>query len=695
MNSHHDFRDSRGLLYCAAILILSTASISSAWAQQRIVSDPPLLDVKKGTAPRTTLMALPLGAPRMASEKQLDLNIEFTESKIYNPASGRYDSVRLRSYTGASVDAKAPHVAPTIEVYPGDTVRISLHNKLPLDPSCTAHQVDPTPDQVIDAVNTPHCFNGTNLHAHGLWVSPSGNSDNVLLSINPGVDFQYEYNIPPDHPAGTFWYHTHRHGSTALQVASGMVGALVVRGDRLPAADGHGDIDTLLKNADGRAFTERLLVLQQIQYACLDKGVLKSRKVGDKIVEWICDPNDVGGVDGYVDAANNSLFGSSSWGQSGRYTSINGQVLPTFVAKAGEVERWRVIHAGVHDTIALQFRKLKAGAPSVDRLTVEQTASYIDKNCTGEPLPFHLIASDGLTMANAQRTTLATLQPGYRNDALLVFPEQGAYCVINNSISAEASVTQASVSRRLMGLVGVQGGTPVSGNVDEFLKTQLVAAAKRTMPAPVQDKIVADLNNGLKLSSFTPHPDIEEDELKGPGQVLTFFIDTNYVDPATGKKKTKFEVSGTPYDPQRYDPKRIDRKLMLGTAEEWTLTSRLAGHPFHIHVNPFQVVKILDPNGKDVSAPGAIDDAGGTVDPEYAGLKGVWKDTLWVKSLISPPKIVYPNGIYTVVIRTRYERYIGDFVLHCHILDHEDQGMMQNVSVMLNDGTGGLSQGHH
>ncbi len=190
MNSHDDFRDSHGLLYCAAILTLVTASISSAWAQQRIVSDPPLLDVKKGTPPRTTLMALPLGAPRMASEKQLDLNIEFTESKIYNPASGRYDTVRLRSYTGASVDPKAPHVAPTIEVYPGDTMRISLHNKLPRDPSCTAHQTDPTPDQGADAINTPHCFNGTNLHAHGLWVSPSGNSDNVLLSINPGVDFQ-------------------------------------------------------------------------------------------------------------------------------------------------------------------------------------------------------------------------------------------------------------------------------------------------------------------------------------------------------------------------------------------------------------------------------------------------------------------------------------------------------------------------
>src|SRR5262249_41993411 len=150
--------------------------------------------------------------------------------------------------------------APTIEVAPGETVRISLNNKLPLDSSCTNHDA-PT--------NTPHCFNGTNLHSHGLWVSPTGNSDNVLLSINPGVSFQYEYNLPSDHPSGTFWYHTHRHGSTALQVSSGMGGALIVRGDRKPDASHQGDIDTLLRAPSGAPLSERLLVLQQIQYACV------------------------------------------------------------------------------------------------------------------------------------------------------------------------------------------------------------------------------------------------------------------------------------------------------------------------------------------------------------------------------------------------------------------------------------------
>ncbi len=50
---------------------------------------------------------------------------------------------------------------------------------------------------------------------------------------------------------------------------------------------------------------------------------------------------------------------------------------------------------------------------------------------------------------------------------------------------------------------------------------------------------------------------------------------------------------------------------------------------------------------------------------------------------------------YTIVVRTRYERYIGDFVLHCHILDHEDQGMMQNIRIALPDGQGGTAHGHH
>jgi L-ascorbate oxidase len=661
-------------LAAMASLALWRAAPAHAEGAERSVENPPLLELRKAAPFRATLMAPPESGPRAGTERLLDLNIVYTDSELYNPATGRYDKVRLRSYAGTDTNPKRPYVAPTIEVTPGDTVRINLNNKLPADSSC----IDWTGD-----VNTPHCFNGTNLHSHGLWVSPTGNSDNVLLKINPGVSFQYEYNIPPDHPAGTFWYHTHLHGSTALQVSSGMAGALIVRGNRLPSEKANGDIDTLLKRRDGADLRERVLVLQQIQYYCPKPG-------GSKDSVWDCKEGETGVIESYDN------FGPGTWAQSGRYTSINGAILPTFVTRTGDIERWRMIHAGVRDTISLEFRKLKqeVSAGSINTLKAADADRFISENCTGDPIPYHVIADDGLTRASAWQTSLTTLQPGYRSDALVVFPDAGRYCVIDASAPAPASVTQAAESRQLLGVVLAAPGTPVP-NIHNYLTGELVAAAERTMPVPVRSKVVADLKDGLKLASFTPHPDIKDSEVTGR-QELAFFIDTS-------TSNVKFEVSnglgapfdpGKPFDPKPYDPNRIDRLLTLGGVDEWTLQSQFVSHPFHIHVNPFQIVKILDPNGKDVSAPGAVDDAGGTPDPQYPGLKGVWKDTLWVKSLIPPGTA--PKGIYTLVVRTRYQRYIGEYVLHCHILDHEDQGMMQNVSIGLPNGQGGAAaSGHH
>jgi L-ascorbate oxidase len=187
------------------------------------------------------------------------------------------------------------------------------------------------------------------------------------------------------------------------------------------------------------------------------------------------------------------------------------------------------------------------------------------------------------------------------------------------------------------------------------------------MPQEVRAKVRADLSDDLKLTSFIPHPDVADAEIKGR-QMVELKIDVSSGPP-------KFQVNGKPYDPNR-----IDRTLMLGSADEWDITSGTSppvGHPFHIHVNPFQIVAIRNPAGTDVSVDGEAND------PQYANLKGVWRDTLFVK----------PG--YHAIVRSRYQRYIGDFVLHCHILDHEDQGMMQNVRIALPDGQGGIVTGGH
>jgi FtsP/CotA-like multicopper oxidase with cupredoxin domain len=664
----------RGKTLSWRALILGTAAASAllaagtASAQQgREPSEPPRLK-QRGAPPGMPFQ------PTANKEVLLDLNIEYVDGVIYNPRTGRDDKVRLRSYTGEGQPLPERFISPMIVARPGDTLRVDLHNKLPptsttYDPGCAA--------SVMVDHNTPHCFNGTNLHVHGLHVNPGGNGDNVLLSIMPGTDFEYEYAIPPDHPAGTFWYHTHRHGSTALQVSSGMAGPLIIKGDRLPTPTSNGDLDVLLEGVKG--YKERTLVFQQIQYGCFDQNQnikFIANQAGTAVRAWTCDPSDVGGIETYLDNGNTQygpqgFTGFSSWGQSGRYTSINGYVLPTFKIQQNAVERWRMIHGGVRDTIRVIF--VPANSPHVDDRPGEQLAgenmeAFVQANCSFATMPYYTVAADGLTMPQANFGRSITMQPGYRWDALVQFPNAGEYCMLDATSQSTESVGGLPPGIRLLGFVEV-APDPAAVNRGTVIQ-QLVDAAKKTMPADVQDAVIADLNNNLTLTKFTPHKTIATSELSG-GQELNFAIQTTN---GVSKFMVANQLPTSPgYNPQPYDPERLDRKLTLGTAEEWKLTSQPgAGHPFHIHVNPFEIVSITNNNNPtvDVSAPGAFD--GG--DPQYVNLRGRWKDTLWVK----------PG--YTVTIRTRYERYIGEFVLHCHILDHEDAGMMQNVAVVLPGG---------
>ncbi len=640
---------------CAAAPIFAAdGSRSADPPADRIVADPVLVPMQRSQSPDAPRMLRSVhlsAAPPPPTDKNPLFNIRLTDGRVFNPATQRYDRVRMRSYVaeGTPTNPFTPFVAPTLRTRPGETIRVTLNNELAPEPGCKPPNI-----------NTPHCFNSTNLHSHGLWVSPSGNSDNVLITIRPKVAFEYEYNIPATHPAGTFWYHPHLHGSTALQVSSGMAGALIIHGERAPTPAENGDIDTLLRDSSGTAFKERVVLFQQVAYACREnpddpKSPIKKNPDGT----WACAANDIGTIENY------DQLGFGVWGPSGRYTSINGEIMPRFPdAVAGRIERWRNIHAGIRDSINLQFIPMRRSARPASLRSLGKHAEWIAQNCVGAPLTQFEIASDGLTHGQAIRKTQTILQPGYRSDLLMVFPVAGEYCVIDGSIPAAGSVSGEAESRRLLGTVSVAPGERVDNDPTAYLTRQLIFAARRWMPDDVKQKVMNDLERDLRLDAFVPHATITNGELTpNSGQEVEFNI-------AGGK----FMVNNKSYDPN--DPEAV-RNLILGNVEEWTLTSAAGSHPFHIHVNPFQVSRILNKDGVDVS----VRDSG---DTEYEGTKGIWKDTLFVK-----------NG-YRLFVRTRYERYIGEYVLHCHILDHEDQGMMQNVRVLLPDGQGGaVSSGHH
>src|SRR3954447_20056360 len=89
--------------------------------------------------------------------------------------------------------------------YPGPTLEVNAGDRL--------H---------VDFVN--HSKQPTNLHTHGLHVSPKPPSDDVLLDITPGKAYRYRYDLPADHPGGAFWYHAHLHMYTDNQVFGGQFG---------------------------------------------------------------------------------------------------------------------------------------------------------------------------------------------------------------------------------------------------------------------------------------------------------------------------------------------------------------------------------------------------------------------------------------------------------------------------------------
>ncbi|HUG44996.1 MAG TPA: multicopper oxidase domain-containing protein, partial [Sphingomicrobium sp.] len=425
--------------------------------------------------------AILAGSPALAAptgDQSFEFEIARAKGTLHNPWTGSSDPVELRSFVGSGA-AEGDFVAPTIRIAPGRTLTIDLDNKL--EP-CTQEQIA-----------KHRCFNETNLHTHGLWVSPSGNSDNVLISIPPGEKFRYEYEISNDHPAGTFWYHPHRHGAGYVQVGSGMAGALIVTGDRKPTADRPGDIDILLKDENGRAFPERVMLFQQIQYGCLDeKGEIEGTKKKEKfpsggeaevyVRPWTCAAGRVGRVE--------SDDNDWDWQWSGRFTGINGKVQPRLeTARAGRFERWRMIHAGTREPVRVQLRALAANAPDLHEVKGADQEKWIADHCTGEPLPMWQVAMDGLARSNVRQVTSAVLFSGDRMDVIARFPAAGRYCMIHDA----RRLSNRPLPVRALTVIEAIGSAPGSAELDgeAMLTASLVQAAQLSLSGAgeVRDRV--------------------------------------------------------------------------------------------------------------------------------------------------------------------------------------------------------------
>jgi suppressor of ftsI len=208
----------------------------------------------------------------------------------------------------------------------------------------------------------------TNLHFHGLTVSPDAPQDDVLdMMAAPGHSLRYTVQIPQDHPPGLYWYHTHPHGESHRQVLDGMSGAIVIEG-----------IESYFPPLV--ALPERVLVVR-------GRSVVKDPQSADlkRRVELSSD-----------------ICGAESEPPEEVFT-VNGAVRPQIEIAPGERQFWRVVNASADRYVDLQLE--------------EQT--------------FEIVAMDGMPIAlhdPKHRTRSAEhvlLPPAGRLEAIVTGPSAG------------------------------------------------------------------------------------------------------------------------------------------------------------------------------------------------------------------------------------------------------------------------------
>lgn len=481
------------------ILILSVVAIvNAAAAQQETIADPP------------------------------EVRGPFTLTAMYDSAAGH----NAFAYNGKPVP-------PLIRVSPGGVIKL--------------HYVNNLPEQSNEQCALGPCMNMSNLHFHGLHVSPNSPQDDVLTTMSmPGQSLDYTVVIPDYAPPGLYWYHTHPHGESARQDLDGMSGAIVVDG-----------IDRYYPEL--RHMRERVIILRDQNIEHEDAANKQ------QIVRRVEIPS--------------ARCGAATEQSVERIFTANGQVRPLIPINPGERQFWRIVNA------------------SPDR--------YADLQLSGGQI--EIVALDGMPLAyhshhrRTKKVDHVLVSPSGRVEAIVVGPPAGS---------------NATFSTRCV-------DTGSDGDANPAMVIADVGPAEATLPMHLVPTTAKPA-----VYKDVPRQDLQKLELSKPDFVVTFTEDKRgfYIN---GRK---FSMSDAPM-----------LRVRVGSMQHWRIvnaTNEL--HPFHIHQVHFLAY----------AENGAKSDS-----PE-------WLDTV---------NVPYGNGSVDLVMDFTDPIIKGMSVFHCHLLTHEDKGMMAKI----------------
>ena len=696
--------------------VLSVATLASAGSSAAPLSDPPVFASQHGM----------LDLVMVAAPVPTRINAGVTTTAWVYEVCQRLGPQQ----NSCPANSAHPLGGVRLQLEAGDTLKLRLVNKLP-----------PIPEAKHISDNPALIGNPTNLHTHGLIVEPhraegptDPYGDYVFLELrnpanpvpsapasvtahpghgaaHPDMDVasgavDYAIQVPANHPSGLFWFHPHLHGIALNQVTAGLSGVITVG----KPEDVCGGARCVAQISAGNV---RHMTLKDMQ-------VLANSSLKTQQDPTFCGDPPTGSPPGFCPGA---LGGDADYTGGSWFHTVNGQVFPTVdVGRSGDV--WRILNASGSRSYELSLNDDATNSPvlmqvlSIDGVTIDSFAL----TARGQEAMAHLLggkvrpvlcpgSGDGGGPSGLCTTTLR-LMPSARAEVRVVgqraaaatlrtalfFTGGDSWPAINLAhvtfTPAASVLPPLALGSQAQSAMAVDGAlmAPAKLRPRGSLTPVDIDGARAAAKLPVTGS--ANPGSLVQATSIAIDPDLKlglrsspQCSPLQPGHRRRIYFGNptpgedgfglGYVEIDEGGN----EIAATRKSISVFDPTSTTVCLPLeargqAVKEIWEVIN-LTGedHNFHMHQTRFRLLR------------------GGVVPGSV--IPGRTQDGLVLHDNVPVPRAANTDGcdgtvgaflsgacVPKPVVMEIPFREIGDFVYHCHILEHEDGGMMARIRVV-------------
>ncbi|MDQ2679474.1 MAG: multicopper oxidase domain-containing protein [Candidatus Eremiobacteraeota bacterium] len=581
--------------------------------------------------------------------------------------------------------------APTLQVYPGQTLIVHMNDAMTGLTIRDYYNPAYTPKgQNIPLYPAQLTSSPINLHVHGLHVTPRGNGDNVLLDIPPDLSNTYTYHVPMNMPQGAYWYHSHLHTLTTAQTYYGLAGLLeigrvdgnipMVTAEHIPIRNMILQYNAIFDRAGGLAQLTNINWPQYVSTLAPPTGTqladgtyqpslapvnfAQSKPGTNYLTVWYAGPLSIDNMRGLFQFIPSNL--QSFTASSGRVRdnipanpllpdrlrdvqfTVNGQFQPVVRSKAGQTEIWVLENISDFAYMNVELTETATGRHPKIAIVGEDGNPY--------PAVHNPPANNGteLLIPPASRYAIAVTMPS-SGDLILQMPPMGRGAKVKIAPGIRYISNGTTHAPAILGNLSVLPSAMSYADGFFVFPTQVLLRAESSGGHGKTTAFV----EGQRLHAYTSFIDLSHVK---PDVKRTLVINGGFLNNHANSNDPKafvyaFDGNAFPYI-ALIQPR-------LNSVEEWTFINHNNDeHPIHVHVNDFQVIKYHDPT------------TGLTTGPEMWG-----DDNVNVPApSLGPREAVVAPGLLTM--RTKFEDYTGLYVLHCHRLNHEDNGLMALINVI-------------